>query len=325
MNKTISVIIPVYNVVAYLPQCMDSVLSQSYEALEVILIDDGSTDGSGALCDVYEKKDSRVKVIHQKNGGAASAKNAGLRIATGEYLAFADSDDYLEPGAYLFMVSTLESYGADVVQSGYRNIFTNSQEDHIAQTTLCEYEATEYLRLYTNDWTCALLWDKLYKRSIFDGIFFAEGHIVDDEFFTYQGIMNAQKIVFVPNVIYNYRQRKSSVTAKPEYRARTVLDKLDYLQKRRKNVVARFPELAADYEKNFVNMLLWLSKDAYGTEESLRQIKQLVKEYLFSVKSCRHHWSAWYALLRIRTLSVSWLLKNKAPVPQTDHLSHYFD
>lgn len=325
MKKTISVIVPVYNVAAYLPQCMDSILSQSYEALEVILIDDGSTDGSGVLCDAYEKKDSRVKVIHQKNGGAASAKNAGLRIATGEYLTFVDSDDYLEPGAYLFMVSTLESHGADVVQSGYRNIFTNSQEDHITQTTLCEYEATEYLRRYTNDWTCALLWDKLYKRALFEGIFFEEGHIVDDEFFTYQGVMNAQKVVFAPNVIYNYRQRKSSVTAKPEYRARTVLDKLDYLQKRRKNVVEKFPELAADYERNFVKMLLWLSKDAYGTEESLRQIKQLVKEYLFSAKSCRHRWPVWYALLRIGALSVSRLLKNKDPMPQTDHLSHYFD
>ena len=172
MEKVISVIVPVYNVAAYLPQCMDSILSQSYEALEVILIDDGSTDGSGALCDAYEKKDPRVRVIHQKNGGAASAKNAGLRIATGEYLTFVDSDDFLEPGAYLFMVSTLESYGADVVQSGFRNVFTDLQEERIAQDPLREYEAIEYLRRYTSDWTCALLWDKLYKRALFEGIFF---------------------------------------------------------------------------------------------------------------------------------------------------------
>ena len=99
MKDVISVIVPVYNVSAYLPECLDSILSQDYEKLEVILIDDGSTDDSGAICDAYAQRDNRIRVIHQKNGGAAAAKNAGLRAATGEYLSFADSDDFLEPGA----------------------------------------------------------------------------------------------------------------------------------------------------------------------------------------------------------------------------------
>ena len=99
MKDVISVIVPVYNVAAYLPECLDSILSQDYDKLEVILIDDGSTDDSGTICDDYARRDSRIRVIHQKNGGAAAAKNAGLRAATGEYLSFADSDDFLEPGA----------------------------------------------------------------------------------------------------------------------------------------------------------------------------------------------------------------------------------
>ena len=99
MEGVISVVVPVYNVADYLPACLDSILSQDYDALEVILIDDGSTDASGAICDDYAARDSRVRVIHQKNGGAAAAKNAGLRAAGGEYLSFVDSDDYLEPGA----------------------------------------------------------------------------------------------------------------------------------------------------------------------------------------------------------------------------------
>ena len=104
MADRISVIIPVYNVAAYLPECMESILRQDHEDLEIILIDDGSTDESGMICDRYAARDSRIRVIHQKNGGAAAAKNAGLRIATGEYLSFADSDDYLEPGAYSHML-----------------------------------------------------------------------------------------------------------------------------------------------------------------------------------------------------------------------------
>ena len=92
MNQTISVIVPVYNVAQYLPQCVNSILSQDYEDLEVILIDDGSTDASGEICDRYGASDSRVRVIHQKNGGAAAAKNAGLRLATGDYLTFSDID-----------------------------------------------------------------------------------------------------------------------------------------------------------------------------------------------------------------------------------------
>ena len=113
MNETISVIVPVYNVAAYLPQCLKSILNQDYEDLQVLLIDDGSTDDSGAICDQFSAQDSRIQVIHQKNGGAAAAKNAGLRAATGKYLSFVDSDDYLEPGVYGFLVKTLEETRAD--------------------------------------------------------------------------------------------------------------------------------------------------------------------------------------------------------------------
>ena len=276
MEKTISVIVPVYNVASYLPQCMESLLNQSYKALEIILIDDGSTDDSPALCDGYARLDKRVRVIHQNNGGAASAKNAGLHIATGEYLTFVDSDDYLELDAYAFMVAAMETHGADVVQCGYRDVFTHSQINRLSSDETVKYTKIDYLRRYTQDWTCALLWDKLYKRSLFGGVFFEEGHIVDDEFFTYQGIMNAQMVIYLPRIVYNYRKRKSSVTGRLDYRQRTILDKLDYLQKRRKNVTDRFPILKPDFEKHYVNMLLWLAFDSYSTEESIRQIKELV-------------------------------------------------
>ena len=115
MKNTISTIIPVYNVSAYLPECMESILSQDYPALETILVDDGSTDDSGRICDAYAQRDSRVRVIHQPNGGAAAAKNADLRAAAGEYLSFVDSDDFLESGAYAHMVQLMEEHRADIL------------------------------------------------------------------------------------------------------------------------------------------------------------------------------------------------------------------
>ena len=111
----LSVIVPVYNVEAYLPRCVDSILAQSYSNLEVILVDDGAKDASGAICDAYAAKDPRVKVIHKENGGLSSARNAGLDIALGEYIAFVDSDDWIEPDAYQHLLEVMERYDVRLV------------------------------------------------------------------------------------------------------------------------------------------------------------------------------------------------------------------
>lgn len=171
MNSTISVVIPVYNVELYIRECLDSVLSQSNSSLQIILIDDGSTDNSGAICDEYAEKDSRIIVIHQKNAGAAGAKNVGLRVVTGKYLSFVDNDDYLEPGAYTHMVAKLEDTKANVIQCSFCDVFTDKTVSHVDQGEQTEFTCVRYLEQFRKDWTCGLLWDKLYVRSIFDGIF----------------------------------------------------------------------------------------------------------------------------------------------------------
>ena len=325
MDNVISIIVPVYNVEQYLRECVDSLLAQTYQALEIILVDDGSTDACPGICDDYAKKDSRVRVIHKENGGAASAKNEALKLATGKYLTFVDSDDYVELDAMEYMQKMLEHHHAQVVQCCFRNVYVNCSEEHISLPSFSIFETVEYMRRFTQDWTCALHCAKLFYRELFDGVFFEVGNKVDDEFFTYRGVMNADKIVFDPKIVYNYRQRGSSVTLNPESQERIVFDKLNYLQKRRRNVTERYPELAADYERNFVNMLLWLSKDPFVTEESLKQIKLLVKQYFQEQKHCTHHWTVWYALLKIRFLSISRLLRGKNPVPQPEKIKHYFN
>lgn len=324
MEKMISVIIPVYNVALYLEECLNSVVSQSYTNLEIILIDDGSTDHSGAICDQFASIDSRIKVIHQKNAGAAAAKNAGLRAATGEYLSFVDSDDYLESGAFALMVNILEKYGADVVQCAYRDLFTDGSFSTVNRESVETYTAEEYLLRYTTDWTSCLLWDKLYKRALFSGIFFEEGHIVDDEFFTYQGIMNAQCVVYAPEIVYYYRKRKSSVTARPEYRERTIMDKLDYLGQRRLAVRQRFPSLRRAFDEHYLNMLLWLSADAYATERCLSRIKGMLKTYLTETGHTAPGLRQQAAIFRL-LMSPTRLLLKKRSTPVCDDISRYFN
>ena len=278
MNQTISVIVPVYNVEQYLPQCVDSILSQDYRDLEVILIDDGSTDASGQLCDRYGALDSRVRVIHQKNGGAAAAKNAGLRMASGDYLTFADSDDYLEPGAYSFLMKTLQETNADAVQGSFRECYRNRTEEQ----RICEeiLEGCDYLLRFPKDFSCALLWNKLYRRELFDGVFFEEGHKIDDEYFTYQGFLEPRKVVRTDRIIYNYRKRSSSVMSSPASAERLVLDCLDSAAKRRQKILDCLPQLREAFDENYLDVIWYLSGNEGSTERTLRTLKASLRDYM---------------------------------------------
>ena len=321
MDSTISVIIPEYNVAAYLPQCLDSVLSQSYSDLQVILIDDGSTDSSGAICDEYAERDSRIVVIHQKNSGAAAAKNAGLRAATGKYLSFVDSDDYLSPEAYDHMIQLMYAHNADVVQCAYRDVFINTSLERLGTDHKKEYDVSSYMKMYTLDWTCGLMTDKLYVRSLFDGISFEEGHKIDDEYFTYRGIMNARKIVRDNFVVYNYRKRRSSVMYSPASGKQILKDRIDYLGKRRVNVLSRFPELRNIYDRHFIDMMVILSRDPLASKESNDLIRQQLQVYFKEKKHTPVDIRLWPSLLQIRFGSVKKAAQNEPAATN----EQYFD
>lgn len=324
MNDVISVIVPVYNVAAYLPQCIESILGQDYEKLEVLLVDDGSRDESGAICDRYAALDSRIRVIHQKNGGAAAAKNAGLRVATGEYLSFLDSDDYLEPGTYRYMADILKSYGADVVQCAFRYVFRDHAEDQIFKTGRSVMSGREYLVCFTKDWTCGLMTDKLFKRALFDGVFFEEGHKIDDEYFTYQGIMNAGKVVCDDRVIYNYRQRASSVMLSPKSREQLAYDRVDCMVKRREKVLKRFPELRREFDIQFLDALIYLAEDPGSSPKSIAFIKTQLKSYLLKKGNTFPPRYFWAGLLRLYFTSTEKLLANRQPGQERYKAEDYF-
>ena len=179
--KKISVIIPVYNAEKTLKRCIDSVLQQDYKNLQVILIDDGSTDGSSDLCDLYATKEKRIEVVHQKNGGVCKARNTGLDLATGDYITFLDNDDYIKENAYSTMMDNLEKSNADICLCRFLNgnlKNTISSEPHAPRIPAGIYDSYDIEKyLYSGNWylnglACAI-WNKLYPRKLLDDFRFS--------------------------------------------------------------------------------------------------------------------------------------------------------
>ena len=211
----ISVIIPVYNVAPYLRRCTDSVLSQKGPSLEVLLIDDGSTDGSGALCDAIAGEDDRVQVVHKPNGGLSSARNAGLDLAQGHYVSFVDSDDYLEENAYRDLVHLAQKFQVPLVCGGR---FDVEEETGAKQLGLCPEKegllSGENLvrRIFTWNGLDSSACDKLFERSLFEGIRFPLGMINEDVAIIYRVCLRAGSGGLLPRPFYNYCHRSDSIT-----------------------------------------------------------------------------------------------------------------
>lgn len=209
----ISVIIPVYKVEEYLPKCLDSVTNQTYTNLEIILVDDGSPDKSGVICDMYAGIDNRITVIHKQNEGVAKARNDALDIATGDYIGFVDSDDWIEPDMFEFLINNLVKYDADISMCGetaYENgkiIYTKSNGD---VSILGQNDAK---KLTVKGRSMGLIWNKIYKKSILDNVrFSSEYGCSEDLIFVYQAVKNARNMVCVNIAKYNYFRREGGIT-----------------------------------------------------------------------------------------------------------------
>ena len=207
----ISVIVPIYNVEPYLNLCIESIVKQTYNNLEIILVDDGSSDRCPAICDDWAEKDDRIRVIHQKNAGGGAARNAALDIAQGELIAFVDSDDYIAPDMYAHLVSLLEQ-GAEIAECGHINVTDDAAVFQECGFEAQKYTAEEAMQLHIQDTAFRqLIWNKLYRREVIGDIRFPEGKKIDDEFFTYQVIGNADTLIRSDKVCYAYRQQANSV------------------------------------------------------------------------------------------------------------------
>lgn len=213
MNPLISLIIPVYNVEKYLDKCMQSVLAQTYDNFEVILVDDGSTDNSGKMCDEYAKKDNRIKVIHQKNMGLSGARNSALDIMNGDAVTFVDSDDTIDPHMIEYLVSDMEQYDADIVECQIYSVINNvvKAPEYLKATKVCSCEQALLMDLSSKGGSVSAC-GKLYRKKIFKKHRFELGRISEDTFAIIGSIRQAEKIIIDHRPMYYYYRRNNSIT-----------------------------------------------------------------------------------------------------------------
>lgn len=210
MEDVISVIVPVYEAEQYLSACLDSLLCQRYRSLQIILVDDGSPDGCGRICDEYARRDGRIIVHHQKNAGLSAARNAGIALATGRYIGFVDADDFIEPEMFEALHRAMAAHRADIAVCGYRT-FGNRQE-RFPGGAQCMSAGEALSKLIENREMKSYAWNKLYRRELFDGLRFDAGKRYEDVRIMHKLFMRAERVCTVGGCLYHYRIRDASIT-----------------------------------------------------------------------------------------------------------------
>ena len=282
-QSLISVIVPVYNVKEYLNTCVESILNQTYENLEVILVDDGSTDGSGEVCDSYAKTDTRVQVLHTKNGGPAAARNRGIEVSKGEYLTFIDSDDSMEPELIETLYLAQKKSGANLVSCRWRNVYEDGRIERSSgqingSVTVGKEEALRRM-LYQID-TDVCVWAKLYQRDLFKRLRFEEGKIYEDFAIMFPILEQTKKVTFLGYDGYCYLQRSAGTMRQSFHRKKMAL--IDYAEVMYRHISTVYPKLAEAAAYRAVradfNIYLQIPRTAEYKEERKR-VENCIKKY----------------------------------------------
>lgn len=256
-NELISVIVPVYKVEKYLDKCVESIVNQTYKNLEIILVDDGSPDNCPVMCDAWAEKDNRIKVIHKENTGAGASRNIGLKVSTGDFISFVDSDDYIDYNMYQYLYDLMTD-DVDITECEYLytstldSNFDDIEEECIIQTFDVEEAMKQHI---INGYFQQVIWNKLYRKQVVNGVEFPEGYLIDDEFFTYKVIGNAKKLVHSSKVLYAYVQQDNSlmhIKYSPK-RAQAIDAKLNRLE----YIKATFPKLENIAAKDLLFSLMY--------------------------------------------------------------------
>lgn len=214
----ISIIVPIYKVENYLKSCLDSIVLQTYKNLEIILVDDGSPDKCPEICDEYAKIDSRIKVVHKKNGGLSDARNFGLSIASGNYIMFVDSDDAIEHDMCEILMGVAQKFNSDIVMSAFKKVHKlecKNKKKTIKSNNILVVDGRDEVfdLLFNNKIPLIMLaWGKLYKKDIFKNIEFPVGRIHEDEFTIHKLLNNCRKFVYINIPLYHYLYRNTSIT-----------------------------------------------------------------------------------------------------------------
>ena len=210
-SPKISIIVPVYNMTAYLRECLDAIVGQTFHDWECLLVNDGSTDDSGAICDEYAERDPRFKVIHRENGGVSAARNSGLKASSGQHIAFIDPDDVPHTRLMERLLALIEEFDADVAEVSYESFFSTfrSQKQLVETTTVLNRGEMALELLYSRK-VPSYMWNKLFRHEIVDTPFL-EGIVFEDVMVMSKWLRNIRKIVISPEILYSYRQRKGSI------------------------------------------------------------------------------------------------------------------
>lgn len=289
-EKLVSVIVAAYNIEEYLSRCMDSLLMQTYHALEIILVDDGSTDNTAAICDKYGNENENVKVIHRKNGGLSAARNSGLEAATGEFIGFVDGDDWVEPKMYETMVNACVETNAQIAVCNYREIGEGAEDFRPTgkQLELTMFEAMDlYLSVDPPYHIYNSVWSKLFERKLIEDIRFVEGKSSEDIMYTTWALARAEKCVLLDEAFYNYVVDRSGSIMNVRLAERRFQDEIPFWkeqigylyglgeQKLAEKAAYRFYRRLLDYYLDFRNRKM---------KEAARQLMQLLKDEEAEVK-----------------------------------------
>lgn len=274
----ISVIVPVYGVEQYLDQCVRSIAEQTYQNLEILLVEDGSPDRSGAICDDWAEKDQRIQVIHKENGGAGLARNIGLDAAKGQLIAFVDSDDYIAPGMFRHLYDLLEQ-GAEIAECSYLETADDYAQFEDQNNISAIYTAEAAMQEHIRDRVFRqLIWNKLYRRETVGDIRFPVGTKIDDEFFTYQVLGNAKTLIRSERVCYAYRQQPGSIMHQ-----RFSLRRLEGLyakQQRLEYLKNRMPALVYEAKFDLFFSCIYAMQDClkYLTGKELQSAREIIRK-----------------------------------------------
>ena len=298
MKELISVIIPIYNVEHYLEKSVESVINQSYENLEIILVDDGSTDDSGKLCDKIAKKDERIKEIQKKNGGISDARNVGIEKANGKYLGFIDSDDYIDEFFYETLYAILKKYNSDISMCNYKKVYTDSEENNTEsehkEQVFDSKQALRELLLFGKIEN--YVWNKLYKKDVFTKVRYPVGKKMEDLGTTYLTIKNSKTVVVTDYIGYFYRQRKGSIMSNSN--SNLIRDTRDMVNKRYNDLILTDKDLINELTINRLTFIKYYYEDIGKLKD-----KKILSEFNGEYKFYKEHYKTYKKEIKKTTAS----------------------
>lgn len=270
MDKLISIIVPIYKVENYIHKCIDSLVNQTYKNIEIILVDDGSPDNCGKICDKYANRDERIKVIHKENGGLSAARNDGMDICRGEYIMFVDSDDYISYSFCEDLMNAIVENDADIAICNV-NRFVESEpvkEDKIElETKVYNSKETIYNLISVGDYyDCA--WGKIYSRKILEGIYFPVGRIYEDSATTYKLYYKASKVAVLNAKHYYYLTKRADSIVGTTYTKKKQNDNYLAINERNEYLVDVLPEMKDTINAGYIRNALTLIERTYLSEDS---------------------------------------------------------